>query len=70
MYGYRRPTKKHVFPGLPHAFTRYYDLPSRERFDELMVESIRWCWNDGRQGDHPGVWEVEKGVAMSGGQKL
>ena len=57
--GSRTPIKKHVFPGLPHSFTRYHDLPSSRRFDELMVESIRWCVDDNRKSDVPGKWALE-----------
>ncbi|KAK0641011.1 Alpha/Beta hydrolase protein [Cercophora newfieldiana] len=63
-------TKKHMFQGLPHAFTRYYDLPSSKRFDELMVESIRWCLDDGREADRPGVWAMEKGEVLNSDQTL
>lgn len=36
----------HVFPGLPHGFRRFADLPSSRRWDELVVESIKWALND------------------------
>jgi hypothetical protein len=59
--GSRTPTKKHVFKGLPHAFTKYHPLPSSKRFDELMVESVQWCLDNGRKGDEAGAWEMEEG---------
>ncbi|KAK0743264.1 Alpha/Beta hydrolase protein [Schizothecium vesticola] len=52
-------TKKHVFPGLPHSFTKYPDLPSSRRFNELIVESVRWCLEPNPQADKPGRWEME-----------
>ncbi|KAK4453962.1 alpha/beta-hydrolase [Podospora aff. communis PSN243] len=55
------PTKKHVFKGLPHAFTKYHPLPSSKRFDELMFESIRWCLDDEKTADETGMWEMEEG---------
>ncbi|KAK1761627.1 Alpha/Beta hydrolase protein [Phialemonium atrogriseum] len=36
------PTKVHVFPGLPHGFRRFTDLPSSRRWDDLLVESCKW----------------------------
>lgn len=38
----RVPTKVHVFPGLPHGFRRFTDLPSSRRWDDLLVESCKW----------------------------
>jgi hypothetical protein len=32
------PTKKHVFPGLPHAFRRRPDLPSSKRWDHVSTQ--------------------------------
>jgi len=59
--GDRTPTKKHVFKGMPHSFTKYHELESSRRFDELMVESIRWCLDEMRKMDEKGVWRVEGG---------
>ncbi|KAL1880594.1 hypothetical protein VTK73DRAFT_5399 [Phialemonium thermophilum] len=53
------PVKKHVFPGMPHAFRKYPDLPSSRRWDELMVESIRWCLTGKGKADVVGEWIVE-----------
>jgi acetyl esterase/lipase len=39
----RVPVKVHVFPGLPHGFRRFADLPSSRRWDELMIENIKWA---------------------------
>ncbi|PMD43106.1 alpha/beta-hydrolase [Hyaloscypha variabilis F] len=36
------PVKVHAFPGLPHGFRRFNDLPSSHRWDELVVENIKW----------------------------
>ncbi|KLU86696.1 hypothetical protein MAPG_05708 [Magnaporthiopsis poae ATCC 64411] len=49
-------TKVHVFPGLPHAFYMFPDLPSRARYHEAVVECARWAF-----GDEPGQkqWYVE-----------
>jgi len=38
----RVPVKVHAFPGLPHGFRRFNDLPSSHRWDELVVENIKW----------------------------
>lgn len=61
------PTKKHVFPGLPHSFTKYPDLPSSRRFNELVVESVRWCLEPSPRADEPGRWEVEVPDGYRGG---
>lgn len=61
------PTKKHVFPGLPHSFTKYPDLPSSRRFNELVVESVRWCLEPNPRADEPGRWEVEMPEGYRGG---
>jgi hypothetical protein len=42
----RVPVKAHVFPGLPHGFMRFDALPSSRRWDELVVESIKWSLSD------------------------
>ncbi|KAL8357819.1 hypothetical protein RB598_002558 [Gaeumannomyces tritici] len=49
-------TKVHVFPGLPHAFYMFPNLPSRPRYHEAVVECARWAF-----GDEPGQkeWYVE-----------
>jgi len=38
----RVPVKAHVFPGLPHGFRRFDDLPSSRRWDELVIENLKW----------------------------
>ncbi|KAB5530551.1 putative lipase/esterase [Coniochaeta sp. 2T2.1] len=53
------PTKKHVFAGLPHAFRRWPDLPSSKRWDEVTLNSIRWCLDDDADGDTVGSWSIE-----------
>ncbi|KAN0102075.1 alpha/beta-hydrolase [Hyaloscypha variabilis] len=40
------PVHVHVFPGLPHGFRRFDDLPSSRRWDELVVEGIKWSLSD------------------------
>ncbi|KAK3945496.1 alpha/beta-hydrolase [Diplogelasinospora grovesii] len=53
-------TKKHIFPGLPHAFRKYPDLPSSKRWDDLTVESVQWLLrDDSAKGDEKGVWKTE-----------
>jgi hypothetical protein len=37
------PTKVDLFPGVPHGFRRFADLPSSRRYDELLIENIRWA---------------------------
>lgn len=51
--------KKHVFPGLPHSFTKYQDLPSSRRFNELLAESVRWCLGE-EKVDEVGRWTFER----------
>lgn len=53
------PTKKHIFPGLPHAFRKYPDLPSSKRWDELTLEGIQWCLDSSAEGHAAGDWRVE-----------
>jgi acetyl esterase/lipase len=53
------PTKKHVFPGLPHAFRRWPDLPSSKRWDDVTLGSIQWCFGHDVKGDGAGTWSVE-----------
>ncbi|KAJ5604591.1 Alpha/Beta hydrolase protein [Penicillium lagena] len=36
------PTSVYIFPGLPHGFRRWQDLPATKVFDARMLESIRW----------------------------
>ncbi|KAI9752414.1 MAG: hypothetical protein M4579_005638 [Chaenotheca gracillima] len=40
------PIRVNVFQGLPHGFRRFNDLPSSRRWDELVVEGIRWALED------------------------
>jgi hypothetical protein len=47
---FRVPTKVHVFSGLPHGFRRFNDLGSSRRWDELVVENIRWVLEDQKVG--------------------
>ncbi len=58
---HRVPTKKHIFPGLPHAFQRYAELKSSERYVDVITESIQWLANqDGKAlADDKGVWREE-----------
>ena len=42
----RVPVKVHVFPGLPHGFRRFDGLPSSRRWDQLVIESIKWSLNN------------------------
>ncbi|KAH8700161.1 Alpha/Beta hydrolase protein [Talaromyces proteolyticus] len=37
------PTSVSVFPGLPHGFRRWADLPATKVFDSRILESIRWA---------------------------
>ena len=53
------PTKKHVFPGLPHAFCLFDTLDSSKRWDDLMMESLRWLVEGGAPADPKGVWQEE-----------
>lgn len=43
MSGFGRvPTKVHIFPGMPHGFRRFNELPSSRRWDQLLMESVLW----------------------------
>lgn len=55
------PLKKHVFPGLPHAFRRWQDLPSSQRYDEVMVDCLRWCTEDAHRERVAEPWHLEQG---------
>ncbi|KAI1810413.1 alpha/beta-hydrolase [Poronia punctata] len=47
-------TKVHIFPGLPHTFFAFPQLPSQRRWSELTIESMRWALSDEAE------WVVEK----------
>jgi hypothetical protein len=51
--------KKHIFPGLPHAFRRYADLPSSTRWDSVTFGALRWILDDDAPGDQTEAWNVE-----------
>jgi acetyl esterase/lipase len=53
------PTKKHIFPGLPHFFRKHRDMPSSKRWDELMAASVLWCLEGTAEGHAAGDWQVE-----------
>ncbi|KAI0380572.1 alpha/beta-hydrolase [Hypomontagnella monticulosa] len=36
-------TKVHIFPGLPHAFNAFIQLPSHKRWNEVMLGCLRWA---------------------------
>lgn len=36
------PTNVSVFPGVPHGFMRWADLPAAKAFNFRMLKSIRW----------------------------
>ncbi|KAI0009706.1 alpha/beta-hydrolase [Xylariaceae sp. FL0662B] len=46
-------TKVHIFPGMPHNFGAFPQVPSHKRWNEVMLESIRWAKAD------EGEWNVE-----------
>ncbi|KAF1991027.1 hypothetical protein K402DRAFT_389232 [Aulographum hederae CBS 113979] len=50
------PTKVHVFPGLPHGFRRFGDLPSSKTWDRLLVDCCHWFLTD----DSGSSFTVEK----------
>ncbi|KAI0160857.1 alpha/beta-hydrolase [Hypoxylon sp. FL1284] len=39
-------TKVHIFPGLPHAFSSFRKLPSHRRWNEVLLDSLRWAMAD------------------------
>lgn len=52
-YMFSAKTKVHIFPGLPHGFYAFEQLPATKRWEEVMRESIRWA------GVNEGDWFVE-----------
>ncbi|KAJ5497398.1 Alpha/beta hydrolase fold-3 [Penicillium fimorum] len=49
------PTNVHVFPGVPHGFRRYKDLPDSKRWDEVMSDGIAWALTS----PAPGQFEIK-----------
>ncbi|KAI0396395.1 alpha/beta-hydrolase [Xylariaceae sp. FL0594] len=47
-------TKVHIFPGLPHLFLGFPQLPSQQRWSEVTLESMRWALADESE------WIVER----------
>jgi hypothetical protein len=48
-FAFSVPTEVHVFPGLPHAFSRFEGLPSNPRWHELLtLDSIAWVLKDNK----------------------
>ncbi|KAI5862486.1 alpha/beta-hydrolase [Durotheca rogersii] len=39
-------TKVHIFPGLPHAFNAFTQLPSHLRWNEVLLDCVRWAAAD------------------------
>ncbi|KAL7628459.1 hypothetical protein AAE478_002662 [Parahypoxylon ruwenzoriense] len=39
-------TKVHIFPGLPHAFNAFTQLPSHKRWNEVLLDCMRWAAAD------------------------
>jgi hypothetical protein len=38
----RIQVKVHVFPGLPHGFIFFRDLPSTKRWNDVVIQNIKW----------------------------
>ncbi|KAI2472662.1 alpha/beta-hydrolase [Annulohypoxylon bovei var. microspora] len=51
-------TNVHIFPGLPHAFHAFLQLPSHKRWNEALLGCLRWA-----AADEDG-WIVESPPAM------
>ncbi|KAI1075601.1 alpha/beta-hydrolase [Whalleya microplaca] len=51
-------TKVHIFPGLPHAFAGFLQVPSHKRWNDVLLESIRWAKAD------EGEWNIEVPSAL------
>ncbi|CAI7657585.1 unnamed protein product [Penicillium discolor] len=49
------PTNVHVFPGVPHGFRRYKQLPDSKRWDEVMSDGIAWALSS----PAPGPFEIK-----------
>ncbi|KAI4864186.1 alpha/beta-hydrolase [Hypoxylon rubiginosum] len=54
-------TKVHIFPGLPHAFNSFRQLPSHKRWNEVLLDCLRWAAAD------EDSWMVELPPAMPSG---
>lgn len=54
-------TKTHIFPGLPHGFRLFTELPSSRRWDDLTLEIIAWILaDDNKSGNqNEGQFTVE-----------
>ncbi|KAI0834392.1 alpha/beta-hydrolase [Hypoxylon sp. FL0890] len=39
-------TNVHIFPGLPHAFNAFLQLPSHKRWNEVLLGCLRWAAAD------------------------
>ncbi|KAH8649936.1 Alpha/Beta hydrolase protein [Xylariales sp. PMI_506] len=48
------PVKVHIFPGLPHGFFNFMQLPSHKRWVEAHLECLLWAKTD------QGEWVIEK----------
>ncbi|KAJ5506764.1 Alpha/beta hydrolase fold-3 [Penicillium expansum] len=49
------PTNVNVFPGVPHGFRRYKQLPDSKRWDEVMSDGIAWALTK----PAPGPFEIK-----------
>lgn len=51
----RIPRRVHLFPGMPHAFRRYGELWSSQRFDQVLMLLINWALDRTASADDTGV---------------
>ncbi|KGO67724.1 Alpha/beta hydrolase fold-3 [Penicillium italicum] len=49
------PTNVNVFPGVPHGFRRYKQLPDSKRWDDVMSDGIAWALTK----PAPGPFEIK-----------
>ncbi|RKU49151.1 hypothetical protein DL546_008288 [Coniochaeta pulveracea] len=49
------PRRVHLFPGMPHAFRRYPELWSSQRFDQILMLLVNWCLERAASMDDYGV---------------
>ena len=48
----RIPTNVHIFPGLPHGFRRWNELPASQILDLETLACVKWALQTGVHEDH------------------
>lgn len=58
---FRVATKVHIYPGLPHGFRRWPQLPAAAVFGDDTMKSLQWALERGRSSEQAGLhgnWDV------------